>query len=68
MSDRPILFNQDGQKEMKEFLLRVKNNLADGGEQDREYSRPSFTEELKTQKNNITVEFDENPEFANTIT
>lgn len=64
MSDRSILFNLDGQKEMKEFLLRIKNNLVDKDDQDREYSTPKFAAELTTQKPNVVIEFDETPEFS----
>ena len=64
MSDRSILFNLDGQKEMKEFLLRIKNNLIDQGEQDREYSTPKFAQEVKIEKPNVVIEFDENLEFS----
>ncbi len=63
------LFDIDGQKEMKEFLLRIKNNLSDTEDQDRESSRPKFAKaDNKPIKNNVVIEFDENLGIAHIIT
>ncbi len=68
MIDKSKLLNKDGQKEMKEFLLRIKNNLADNDEQEREYSRPKFAEaDNKPVKNNIVIEFDESLDLSHII-
>jgi ubiquitin C-terminal hydrolase len=60
VSSKSKLFNKDGQKEMKEFLLRIKNNLAESEDEGRESSRPKFAEsDNKLSKNHIVIEFDE---------
>ncbi len=51
---------------MKEFLLRIKSNLADNEDQDRESSRPKFAEaDNKLAKNQVVIEFDESLELSN---
>ncbi len=68
MNKQSKLFDKDGQKEMKEFLLRIKSNLADSEDQDRECSRPRFAEaDNKPVKNNVVIEFDESHEISNII-
>jgi hypothetical protein len=68
VSSKSKLFDKDGQKEMKEFLLRIKGNLADSADQDRESSRPKFAEaDNKPAKNHVVIEFDESLELSNII-
>jgi len=54
------LFDKDGQKEMKEFILRIKNNLSNDEFEDRETYLPKFAEpDNKALKNKVVIEFDE---------
>ncbi len=67
MKDSKNLFSNDGQKEMKEFLLRIKNNLEALDSDDREQQKPRFAEAAKLKTGKVTIEFDEDLDLNSII-